>query len=183
MSRRAQLVLLCEDQQHEAFLRRFFKKTGWNPRKFRVVSSPPGEGSAEQFVRKNFPEELRAYRRHRDRVGSRLVVMLDGDAGGVDARVTALDEACRNAGVETRRQEDNVAILVPTWCIDTWLAYLHGEDVDETRRNYPRLARPRECQPHVEELASMCHERRLRAPAPQSLEAACEEYRARILLA
>ena len=71
--------------------------------------------------------------------------MLDGDAGGVDARLTALDEACRQASVAPRGKADHVvAVFVPTWSIETWLAYLNGETVDETRKNYPRLERPRD---------------------------------------
>ena len=34
MKRKVQLVLLCEDQQQEAFLRRFLQGTGWSNRMF-----------------------------------------------------------------------------------------------------------------------------------------------------
>lgn len=153
---------------------------GWKGRHLRFKSSPLAKGSAEQFVREEFPKEIEAYRRNRNRVGCELVAMLDGDADGVDARFRALDEACNQASVSPRDNADHVAVFVPTWDIETWLVYLSGETVDEAKRNYPRLERPRDCRPHVESLVKMCRERRLREPAPSSLMSACQEYRTRI---
>ena len=180
MRRQVQLVLLCEDQQQEAFLRRFFTSIGWKGRQLRVNRSPLGKGSAEQFVREQFPKEIKAYRRNRNRVACELVVMLDGDVSGVDARLTALDKACNQASVAPRDNADRVAVFVPTWNIETWLAYLNGETVDETRKDYLRLKRERDCRPHVDSLVRMCREGRLREPAPSSLRSACQEYRTRI---
>ena len=67
-------------------------------------------------------------------------------------------------------------LLVPTWQLETWFAYLDGEVVDENQQDYPRLRRPRDCQKHVDILAEMCRDRKLRSPTPFSLVAACEEY-------
>lgn len=36
MSREVHIVLLCEDQQQQAFMRRFLVKTGWEAGKIRV---------------------------------------------------------------------------------------------------------------------------------------------------
>ena len=71
MSRNARIVLLCEDTQHETFGRRFLKKMGWSNHQVRVLKAPGGRGSAEQFVRKRFPEELEEHRRRRNRVPTR----------------------------------------------------------------------------------------------------------------
>ena len=178
--RQVQLVLLCEDRQQETFLRRFFTSMGWKGHQLRPRLSPLGKGSAEQFVREEFPKEIGAYRRNRNRVGCALVVMLDGDVGDVDARLTTLDEACNQASVAPRDNADRVAVFVPTWNIETWLAYLNGETVDENRKNYPRLPRERDCRSHVDSLVKMCREGRLREPSPPSLRSACQEYRTRI---
>lgn len=102
MSRNAQIVLLREDIQHETFGRRFLKKMGWSNYQMRILRAPGGHGSAQQFVRKHFPEELEAYRRRRNRVSVALVVMLDGDDRGVDQRIAELDDACRRR-VQTMR--------------------------------------------------------------------------------
>ena len=67
-------------------------------------------------------------------------------------------------------------VFVPTWSVESWIAYLNGQDVEESK-HYPRLARESDCQPHVNALAEMCSRQVLRAPAPESLRAACDEYR------
>ena len=179
MGRNVKLIILCEDTQHEAFICRFFKKHGWTHRDIHVVKSPSGRGAGEQFVRERFPKELRAYRSHKY-VAQALLVMLDGDSVGVDARLRALDDSCRLQGVDPRRDDDRVAVFIPTWCIETWFAYLDGDNVDETRSDYPKLARERDCQKFVRLLFKMCQSGNLRAPEPQSLRTACREYEKRL---
>lgn len=176
MNRQVELVLLCEDSQHEAFLRRFFEAMGWPKRRFRVEKARSGRGAGEQYVRERFPIELASYRQRRGMVGLALAVMLDGDATGVTSRIAELDAACRAAGVEPRKGNDRVAVFLPTWNIETWIAYLSGDTVQEDKSNYRRLRRERECQPHVNTLVKMCHANRLKDPAPASLQAACIEY-------
>lgn len=176
MSRKVRVVLLCEDQQHEVFVRRFLKADGWILRDLRPMVSPSGRGAAEQFVRERFPKELRELR---SRGGERvyLIVMVDGDADGVRARKASLSKACAEQGVPPPRDSDNVLICVPTRNIETWLAYLAGDQVDESRKDYPRLTKPSDCVPLVNGLADMCRERILRGQPPASLEDTCTYYR------
>lgn len=178
--RRVQYVLVCEDQQQEAFARRFLRKTGIvaDHHQLHVVRGPGGRGAADKFVQETYVTELAACRW--PHVASVLLVLTDGDSIGVRARLGRLDEACRRRGVASRTPADSVAVFVPTWNIEAWLAYLDGETVDESRRDYPRLRRPRDCREHVGVLADMCQRGMLRQPAPGSLEAACEEYRTRL---
>lgn len=174
--RRVQLVLVCEDSQHEAFARRFLARKGWDPRSIRVEKLPGPRGSGEQFVRERFPTELSAIRSgHVDRA---LIVMIDGDQHGPARRLSQLDSACHAAGVDSRGPGDLVAVLVPTWRIETWFAYLDGHAVDEQRNDYRRLPRQRDCQRHVDALVDMCKAGDLRTPAPPSLEAGCREFNA-----
>jgi len=180
MSRNVNVVVLCEDRQHEAFARRFLAKAGYNPRRQRVQVSPKGRGSGEQFVREHFAEELAYYRDRQHRVQQALVVVIDADNRSVADRVGQIDNAASAAEIQPRQGNERVAIFVPAWNIEAWFAYLDGETVDETKRNYPRLHRERDCQRHVEPLYAMCQLGELRQPAPPSLEAACNEYRARL---
>ena len=159
-------------------MRRFLLKMGWNSRQIRVRSAGPGEGSAEQYVRNRFPVELAEHRR--SSVSRVLMVMLDGDQRGLKGRVAELDGACRKANTNVRGPNERVLVFVPTWRIETWLAYLDGQTVDERKRDYPRLARPRQCARHVDALVKMCQNNELRQPAPASLAAACSEYRSRL---
>ncbi|MGI8425531.1 MAG: hypothetical protein ACR2M4_02830 [Actinomycetota bacterium] len=178
MKRKVQLVLLCEDQQQEAFLRRFLQGTGWSNRMFRVVMGRPGAGG-HAFVTSRFPIELQAYRTRR--VDCALVVMIDGDNLGLVGRNATLDRACDNVRVPRRRGDDRVVVAVPTWNIETWLAYLDGETIDEGRDDYRRLPTPGQCGPLVKNLIAMRKKGALRGPSPASLEAACVEYRTRLL--
>lgn len=179
MSHRVNVVILCEDKQHATFARRFLKKMGWT-KPPRIAPLPAGRGSGEQSVREQFPIELKSYRSNRGVVGQALVVIQDGDDRGVKARHAELDAACTASGVAAREVVERVAVLVPTWNIETWFAYLDGEDVDEGEKGYRRLSRQRDCQRHVDALAEMCRQGALRPPAPPSLDAACVEYRQRL---
>ena len=176
MSRNVRIVLLCEDVQHEAFAKRLLIALGWQLRDIRIRKSPAGRGSAEQFVRDHFPDELRAVRSKRGEEAY-LVVMIDGDAKGVAGRRTSLNAACDERQIAPFSDDDQVLICVPTWNIETWFAYLDGEVVDESRRDYPRLDRPRDCGPRVQTLADMCSKNTLRSPSPPSLEDTCARYR------
>lgn len=175
MSRNVRIVLLCEDRQHEAFVTRFLRRDGWTLRDIRVEMSPQGRGSAEQFVRERFPTELQAVRsKGGERV--RLVVMIDGDRQGVAGRRSALEAGCEARGIDAPSEDDNALICVPTWSIETWFAFLGGENVDESTSGYPRLARVRDCGLHVDRLVEICRGRRDGPSLPPSLQDACEQY-------
>ena len=178
--RRVQYVLVCEDVQHETFARRFLKETKLvtDPHQLRIERSSSGLGAADRFVQETYVTELDAGRR--THVARTLLLLTDGDAVGVKGRLRRLDEACERQGVEARSPADRVAIFIPTWNIETWLAYLEDESVDESRKDYPRLARPGDCGRHVRVLVEMCQRGTLRPPAPESLRAACKEYGTRL---
>lgn len=179
MSRNVNTVILCEDRQQEAFARRFLALMGREHRVQRVEVSPKGHGSGEQFVRERFAKELAYYRGRQHRVGQALIVVIDADNRGVGARIQDLDDAAATGKQDRRRPDERVAVFVPGRNIETWLAYLDGQTVNETDE-YPRLEHERDCQLHVERLCEMCREGALREPAPPSLEAACIEYRSRL---
>lgn len=173
MSRRVRLVLVCEDNQHEAFARRFLRRTGWRRREVRLLKAQRAGGAAEQFVRETFAREVHALRP--THVSSVLVAMVDGDHVGVDGRVAELQRECEAHGVAAPTEQDPIFVLVPTRAIETWLAYLSGQDVDETRA-YPHLQRERECSEQVDALFAMCERDALREPVPPSLRSACAVY-------
>lgn len=174
---RIRLVILCEDSQQEAFIRRFFVRAGWHSRSMRVVKSPSGRGAGEQWVRERFPEELRALRR--TQVSALLVAMVDADREPVEKRLADFDAACRQSGVGPRTASEPVAVFVPRRNVETWIAYLDGKSVNEGDV-YPKLPRERDCASAVRALKAMCDARALREPAPASLQLACIEYDARV---
>lgn len=179
MSGNVQVVILCEDRQHEVFARRFLKCAGKRFRVRRIEISPKGRGSGEQFVRERFAKELVEYRRQRHRVELALVVLIDADGREVAERIRQVESSSIGAGHRQREQDERVGIFVPARNIETWFAYLDGQTVNEDAV-YSRLKRERDCQRHVECLHDMCQHGQLRQPSPRSLEAACAEYRSRL---
>ena len=115
MSRRARVIMLCEDNQHEAFARRFLAKVRGRVRDIRVVKAPRAGGSGEQFVRKSFPDEVNGLRR--THVASVLIVLVDGDEKGVAERVNGLNDECSRRAIAAPTEADHVFVFVPTRAI------------------------------------------------------------------
>lgn len=181
-TRRVKVVLLCEDSQHEAFSRRFFRGMGWNTRELRVEKSHSAAGSAEQGVRRRFPIELRVYRQRRLRAASALVTIIDADTKEVLNRISEFKDQCESMQVPFRTSDEAVAFAVPKRNIETWIHYLNGEQVNE-KDEYPKLEQERGCKLAVNNLVRLCKSAGLKLDAPPALAAACEEYtRIRTLL-
>ena len=170
------ITLLCEDSQTDAFVRRFLKWRNFRGRDIRTLPLPAGSQSGEQWVREQYPAELRAIRERKGSKNAYLIVVIDADRGTTSRRRAQLDAACDERRVPRRKASDPVLMIVPRRNIETWLAYLGGATVDEdTKYRGPR--RERDCDPHANRLYAMCHEaQRLDEGAPPSLQEACEEY-------
>ncbi len=177
--RRVKIVLLCEDSQHEAFTRRFLKGMGWNTREIRVEKSPSALGSAEQWVREKFSDELSVYRQRRQQATSALIAMIDADTKSVQDRINDFEAACNSRQIAFRAADEAVAIAVPKRNIETWIRYLSGRPVNE-QDAYPKLKRERKCKPAVDRLVQLCRSTGLTPDAPQALATACDEYNTRI---
>jgi len=108
-----------------------------------------------------------------------LVVAIDADMMGIQAREHQLAGALKGEGLKPRGKTERILHVIPERNIETWLHYLRGNDVDAATE-YPRLKRERDCAPMANELKAMCDSGGLRKPAPPSLERACKEYRTRL---
>ena len=112
----------------------------------RVVKSPSGAGSAEQWVRERFAVEVEACRgRHAE---TRLIVLIDADTHTVQERIAQLDRALQEAEAPPVPHDTNeIARLVAKRNIETWILCLNeeqvGEDNDYKRRrdNWTALIR------------------------------------------
>ncbi|MCY4258847.1 MAG: hypothetical protein OXC91_01105 [Rhodobacteraceae bacterium] len=166
-------ILLCEDKQTNAFVRRFLKCRNLDLRDITTLPLPDGSQSGEQWVRQRYPRELKSIR---SRQNARLIVVTDADSGSTENRRKQLDRECIDQNIACRTDDDRVFVIIPRRNIETWLAYLDGTTVNENE-NYPRLHRERDCRPHVGKLFKMCQENRLCQPVPPSLSDACREYR------
>jgi hypothetical protein len=171
-----EVVVLCEDRQQEYFIRRFLQKRGRQRYEFRPLISPAGRGSGEQWVRERFPRELKA---HRSQVGRRntwLIVATDADTQNVESRINALARACDDASVPFRAGHESVIFVIPKRNIETWFAYLRGEQVNEAG-TYRRYGFESDCRHDVTRLDEMCQEQKLEPEPPPSLVSACLEFK------
>jgi hypothetical protein len=135
-----------------------------------VILSPYGRGAAEAFVRKQYPNEVREYRRKRSRLNIGLVVFMDADNKSVADRLIELE---RDLGREKRQPDERIGIFIPKRNIETWIRHLQGKSVDE-QTEYPHLDKEGDCKPLVAQLARDRHTP-LPEGAPPSLRAACAE--------
>lgn len=169
----AKIVLLCEDSQTNSFVRRFLKRRNFSNRDIQTLPLSADQGSGEQRVRAQYPNQLKAIRAKRD---AYLIVVIDADTHTTSQRRDQLDDACRQQNVPARTDKDSVVLVIPRRNIETWFAYLSGSEVDEETR-YPKLKRERDCAEPARELYEMCHRNQyLRKPAPPSLVETCKEY-------
>lgn len=173
--RRVRIVLLCEDSQHEAFVRRFLKGMGWETGEIRVEKSPVASGSAEQWVRERFTQELKAYRNRATRAASALVAVIDADIKDLQDRIDEFRFECTKKNIEFRHNNENVAFAIPKRNIETWIRFLEGVTVDENG-DYPKLQNKRECKTAVSNLVRICKTTGLLEDALSSLKYACNEY-------
>lgn len=122
--------ILCEDRRTERFLRKLCQRYD-----VYVLSSevaPSGDGDASVWVRKSYASSVRLLRASRHQKSLGLIAAIDGDNKGVHKRKLELANELDEAGLPERGAEEPIAIFVPTWSIETWLAQLCGHaDVTE----------------------------------------------------
>ena len=82
--------------------------------------SPRGEGSGKQWVTTEYAAEVRAFRAKRNHVWKALLVASDADELRVEDRKAQLATALADAGLDRRRDDEPIVLVVPRWEIETW---------------------------------------------------------------
>ncbi|MYE22919.1 MAG: hypothetical protein F4Y01_03080 [Gammaproteobacteria bacterium] len=124
------VVLLCEDQSTDTFVRRFLHKRRFTMHDIRTLPLPSGRQSGEQWVRARFPDELAAIRQ---RSNDFLIVVTDADSHTTAERRAQLDRECDRGGIPQQTASDRAIVVVPRRNIETWLEFLDsGVGVDES---------------------------------------------------
>jgi len=149
MSRVAQVVLLCEDQQQKVFFYRLLKRLGYSQWDIHIRQIPEGKQSAEQYVREHYPEEVKGHRLNT--VSCCLVVGIDADRYTCKQRYTQLENALTHESMPNRQSVEPIAIFIPKRNIETWIKFLlDGGTVNEDTV-YPHLAgHESDCHPAVD---------------------------------
>lgn len=127
-------ILLCEDRRHERFFREVIARSAWQVAAIRTA--PQGQGSAEAWVRKQYPDALRLLRAKAHQRSLCLIVVTDGDAMGLARRKESLQAELATSGQAPKRPEERVALCIPTWSIETWLLALRGTPALSEGRSY-----------------------------------------------
>ncbi len=104
--RKVEVTILCEDIQQQVFARRFLINRGFHTRKIRLLALPEGKGSGEQYVRVNYPAQVKAYRSQSNYLSICLVVLIDADTKMVDERLRQLDKALEEDSQSRRQPHD-----------------------------------------------------------------------------
>jgi hypothetical protein len=130
MPRPSQIILLVEDDRHQQFLFRYLRRVGLGIHAIRIVKSPSGAGSAEQWVRERFPIEVEACRTRQAQ--TKLIILIDADKYTVQQRIQQLDQTLQQAGMAPiDNGAEDIARLVPKRNIETWILNLNDVVVDE----------------------------------------------------
>jgi len=124
--------IVCEDRLTERFLSKVcqHQKVGV----LHVEVAPSGKGAASAWVRRKYPDYVKLHRSKNYQKNLCLLVAIDGDNQGVSVRKLELAQELAHAAVEARTPDEPIAVFVPAWSIETWLAALvEGNAHDESR--------------------------------------------------
>ena len=176
MSRRkVAMVILCEDRQQEVFARHYLIQCGVPRAKIRTNICPKGKQAGDQYVREQYPIEVKADRSKSSFLSIGLTVVIDADTLTVQDRLRQLDEALQWSSQRGRQVDERIGLFAPKRNIETWIHYLKGTSIDEDTA-YPKLQCESDCKPLVEDLVRRCA-KGLESHAPDSLQQACPELK------
>lgn len=177
MSKASKITILCEDKLQEVFVSRFLKKCGVRQRSCVVVAYPAGKGSGEQHVREHYANELKAFRTRP--ASTVLIVVIDADDKTLQARHNELDSQAASADLPARQDSEQIVHVIPKRHIETWLAYLDGNNVNEADEYKPQYQfKNCESDAHrlIDKLEDHCRNQTGLIDAPDSLVQVCREY-------
>jgi len=124
--------IVCEDRVTERFLIKVCQRQKISV--LHVEIAPSGKGAGSAWVRRRYPEFVKLHRSKNYQKNLCLLVAIDGDNQGVSVRKLELAQELSRAGAEARKPDELIAVFVPTWSIETWLASLvDGSTHDEGR--------------------------------------------------
>ena len=135
MSNRVDIALLCEDESHEQFIKKFLRRKN---RSYRRVF-PDGYKSRESggarpnnaFVLERATTEIAAARKVPPKRA--LILVIDGDARGFASRCGEIAANLKAANMPQLDSAERIALVVPCRNIETWIHHFAGEATDETQ--------------------------------------------------
>ena len=180
MSSGVDVVILAEDENQRAFVRRHLRKRRFTHHRIYNAQWWPGcRAPGIEFVRHGYANEVRELRR-RNRISSALIVAIDADDSLVSERIRELDELLVSDGQARRHPDENIAIVIPKRNIETWFQFLAGNQVDE-ETDYKTLWKNVKPGESAQKFANLTWPRnQLPDNCPPSLRQACEQELTRL---
>lgn len=132
-ARQGQWLILGEDRQHQGFIYHWLRGRGVPIGKILLLPLPAGKGAGEQYVRRQYAQQVEDLRR-RNYLTLALIVVIDADTATIKHRTDELD-ACI-----ARQREERIALVIPRRNIETWIRYLTDPPVDEETDYKARIA-------------------------------------------
>ena len=167
----AAIIILCEDLMHGNFVRHYLLEKGVPSNKIiRINNCPAGKQSGAQYVLQNYPKEVSALR-STHYISQGLVAVIDADTFGVEERMASCRKALVDAGIEDKKDDESIVVLVPRRNIETWIHYTLGNVVNETDK-YDNQVEHANVKPAARTFASRCPGS-LNADCPPSMNAGC----------
>lgn len=149
-NRYSQIIILCEDRQHEVFIRHYLKKRHrMTERQIRVMICPQGRGAGEQYVRREYPIQVKILRQ-KQHFSKALIAMIDADTQPVAERLNQLHPIPLD-------ESEKIVRLVPKRNIETWIHYLNDNEQSINESGiYPKLVKESACKPGIEKWVKIC---------------------------
>jgi len=116
---------------HVRLVRRYVQRAVGRDQAIRELPLPAPRGSAEQFVRTQFPGQVKECRQRAAHASTLLIVVIDADTGTVENRRGQLAAELQGQGLRPLSDTDPVAVLIPRRNVETWILCLVGRTVDE----------------------------------------------------
>jgi hypothetical protein len=135
----ANIIVLCEDQEHQNLVRRYLIRAGHRSHTFHFLPLCGRDGSGAQYVRVHFPKQVTICRGILGRrTGCLLIVITDADDHSVRERERTLQHELTQSHHDSVTATEPIVILIPKWQVETWIKCLLGQPMNEGDRNSDR---------------------------------------------
>lgn len=174
-------MILVEDMEQQNLIFRFLERCNrritYRDCRFEKPAKQSG-GSGEQFVRNQYPVEVKEHRRRTGKGASALLVtMVDADKETTQFRARQLSDALEAANLKGRGAEELIAVLIPRRHVETWIRALLGNRVIEKNDYKNPEPTPKEIRQAAETLHQWTRPNAGPGPtAPASLTASIPEW-------
>ena len=90
--------------------------------------------NAKQWVTRQYPNEVAAYRRKATHQQVALLVGTEADEQTVGQRLEALAASLATARAPAGARNEAIVLWIPKWHVETWLLFLLGNTVNENEK-------------------------------------------------